>query len=208
MFRFATIAFATAALAAGSAQAVVITGHLYNTGVGAGGAALAAGNGQIDGNYTITAATHPGAAIGAAATYYNAAYAAENAGSRWIAFTGNIATIPSSPTVTQVAASKQWSAFGLPGIAPPAAQLPPPSLVRLTWLPWTARPALGVARATADTSTSSPAPVKPPVTSATVLPPSPLARSRAWGRGSIPESSKAKPPTRRSVSEALETATR
>jgi len=123
MFRFATIAFATAALAAGSAQAVVITGQLYNTGVGAGGAALAAGNGQIDGNYTITAATHPGAAIGAAATYYNAAYAAENAGSRWIAFTGNIATIPSSPGNAEVGSFDLTTSFDLTGYVPGTASI-------------------------------------------------------------------------------------
>lgn len=123
MFRFAAIAFATAALAAGSAQAVVITGQLFNTGVGAGGAALAAGNGRIDGNYTITAATHAGAAIGPAATYFNTAYAAENAGSRWIAFPGNIAAIPSSPGLAPVGFFDLTTSFNLTGFVPGTASI-------------------------------------------------------------------------------------
>ncbi len=91
MIRFATFA-AAALLTAGSAQAVVITGQLFNTGAG-----LPAGNGRVDANYTITAATHPGAVIGVAATtYVNGNYAATTADSRWIAFPGNISAIPLS----------------------------------------------------------------------------------------------------------------
>lgn len=122
MLYFAKIA-AVALLTASSAQAVVIVGELYNTGVGVGGVALAAGNGQTDGNYTITAATHAGAAIGPAATYFNAAYAAENAGSRWIAFQGNIAAIPSVVGNPDVGFFDLTTSFDLTGFVPGTASI-------------------------------------------------------------------------------------
>ena len=78
---FLTLA-ALAAVASTGASAAVVSG-LYNTGVGAGGAALAAGDGQSDANYTLISGTIPGVTTGAPAkTYYNGAYAAENLGSR------------------------------------------------------------------------------------------------------------------------------
>ena len=78
-----------AALASTGASAAVVSG-LYNTGVGAGGVALAAGDGQTDGNYTLIAGSIPGVTTGAPAqTYYNGAYAAENSGSRWISYSGS-----------------------------------------------------------------------------------------------------------------------
>lgn len=84
----AIVAAAVAGLAAGAAQAAVVSG-VYNTGLGVGGAALAAGAGQTDANYTLVSGTIPGVTTGAAAqTYYNGAYAAENAGSRWISYSG------------------------------------------------------------------------------------------------------------------------
>lgn len=89
-FTAALLAAATlATFAAGSASAVVVTG-LYNTGVGAGGVALAAGDGQVDGNYTIASTNLPGVSVGASVyTYKNPAYTAENPGSRWVAYSGS-----------------------------------------------------------------------------------------------------------------------
>src|SRR4051812_17061484 len=68
---------------AGGAHAVVVTGQLYNTGVASDGSALAAGNGQADGNYFLD----PGGPAGV--TYYNPAYATESATSRWISVDGS-----------------------------------------------------------------------------------------------------------------------
>lgn len=88
MRKLALVAAAFAAFVGSSAGAVVVTG-LYNTGLGVGGAPLAAGNGQQDANYTITAATITGVTPGSPTfTYYNTAYAAENPGSRWISYSG------------------------------------------------------------------------------------------------------------------------
>lgn len=85
MLRFAIAPLVFAALAGAPAQAVVITGQLFNTGAG-----LPATQGAVDSNYTITGGDHPGITIGAQAVrYYNTAYAAENAGSRWISFASN-----------------------------------------------------------------------------------------------------------------------
>jgi hypothetical protein len=41
---------------AGVAQAVVVPG-VYNTGLGVGGSALAAGDGQVDANYVVVSST-------------------------------------------------------------------------------------------------------------------------------------------------------
>ena len=80
---------ALAAVVSTGASAAVVSG-LYNTGVGSGGAALAAGDGQTDANYTLISGTIPGVTTGTAAkTYYNGAYAAENPGSRWISYLGS-----------------------------------------------------------------------------------------------------------------------
>ena len=86
IFKTAFAALALTLVPVGAANAVTLT-DLYNTGLAAGGGALAAGNGQLDGNYSVV----PGSVgtAGPAATYYNPAYAAENAGSRWISYTGN-----------------------------------------------------------------------------------------------------------------------
>ncbi len=79
----AAVAIAALPLAA---NAAVLT-DLYNTGLTASGGALGAGNGQSDGNYVVTPGTI--GAAGPAVTYYNTAYAAENAGSRWISYASN-----------------------------------------------------------------------------------------------------------------------
>jgi hypothetical protein len=77
------------ALASTGANAVVVTG-LYNTGLGVGGVALAPGDGQQDANYPVTASSLTGVNPGDPTfTYYNGAYAAENAGSRWISYSGS-----------------------------------------------------------------------------------------------------------------------
>lgn len=102
MIRFASFA-AVAILSASSAQAVVVVGQLYNTGVGINGAALASGNGQTDANYKITDATHAGAVVGTSAkTYYFPSYVPDDSGSRWVAFDGNIGGIPASPGLAPV----------------------------------------------------------------------------------------------------------
>ncbi len=72
----------------GAANAVVVPG-VYDTGLGVGGAALGAGNGQVDANYTITATDAPGVMIGASAlTYYNPAYLQDGPSSRIVNSTG------------------------------------------------------------------------------------------------------------------------
>lgn len=66
---------------AGAANAVVVTG-VYNTGLGVGGAALAAGDGQVDANYFVEA-------TGAhALTYYNSAYLQDSPASRIVNASG------------------------------------------------------------------------------------------------------------------------
>ena len=86
---FTKIVVTAALLAAGAAHAVVVPG-LYNTGVGPGGAPLAAGDGATDGNYVVRAGSPiPGVGAGPASTYFNTAYAAESATSRWISYSGS-----------------------------------------------------------------------------------------------------------------------
>ncbi len=73
---------------ASAAQAVVIPG-VYNTGLGVGGSALAAGDGQIDANYVVLS-SDAGATVGAhALTYYNGAYLQDGPLSRIVNFTGD-----------------------------------------------------------------------------------------------------------------------
>ncbi len=83
----AIAAFALTLAFAGAASAANVTVH--NTGLDAAGNALAAGDGQTDGNYTIVSSTLSGVNAGPAATYYNSAYVADNAGSRWISYSGS-----------------------------------------------------------------------------------------------------------------------
>jgi hypothetical protein len=82
MFKgFAAVAAVSLTLAfAGAADAATVS--VYNTGQGA-----AAGNGQADANYSIAASDF--GASGQAQTYYNPAYAAENANSRWVSYSGS-----------------------------------------------------------------------------------------------------------------------
>jgi hypothetical protein len=51
------------------AAAVVVPG-VFDTGLGVGGAALAAGDGQIDANYRVTATTDPNIVVGSNALTY------------------------------------------------------------------------------------------------------------------------------------------
>lgn len=74
---------------AGTAHAVVIPG-VYNTGLGAGGSALAAGDGQVDANYTVTATNEAGVVVGShAQTYYNSFYLQDGPLSRAVNATGD-----------------------------------------------------------------------------------------------------------------------
>lgn len=83
------MAATAAALLSGTAGAATVSG-VYNTGLGVGGAVLGAGDGQTDANYKLVSGTVPGVVTGTqAATYYNGAYVSENAGSRWISYSGS-----------------------------------------------------------------------------------------------------------------------
>lgn len=74
---------------AGAANAVVVSG-VYNTGVGTNGAALAAGDGQVDPHYVVVATNNPAVTVGAnALTYYNPAYLQDGPLSRIVNATGN-----------------------------------------------------------------------------------------------------------------------
>ena len=80
---------ATAAVFAASAASAVVVPGVYNTGLGVGGTALAAGDGQVDANYVITA-TNTNVAVGShALTYYNGAYLQDGPLSRIVNLTGN-----------------------------------------------------------------------------------------------------------------------
>lgn len=75
-------------LVAGAANAVQVPG-VYNTGLGVGGTALAAGDGQIDANYTVLSSDQTGVVAGAnALTYYNVAYLQDGPLSRIVNATG------------------------------------------------------------------------------------------------------------------------
>ena len=88
MSRFALPLAGALLTIAGAANAIVIPG-VYNTGLGVGGTALAAGDGQVDANYVIVA-TNTGAAIGNhALTYYNPAYLQDGPRSRIVNLTGD-----------------------------------------------------------------------------------------------------------------------
>ena len=88
MSRFALPLAGALLTIAGAANAIVIPG-VYNTGLGVGGTALAAGDGQVDANYVIVA-TNTGAAIGShALTYYNPAYLQDGPRSRIVNITGD-----------------------------------------------------------------------------------------------------------------------
>jgi hypothetical protein len=74
---------------AGVANAVVVPG-VYNTGLGVGGAALAAGDGQVDANYIVTSSTNAAIVPGShALTYYNPAYLMDGPLSRIVNATGD-----------------------------------------------------------------------------------------------------------------------
>ena len=82
-------ALAGALSIAGAAQAVVVPG-VYNTGLGVGGSALAAGDGQVDANYVVVSSTNAAIVPGShALTYYNPAYLADGPKSRIVNPTGN-----------------------------------------------------------------------------------------------------------------------
>ncbi len=74
---------------AGAANAVVVM-NVYNTGVGAGGAALAAGDGQVDPHYVVVSSNTSAVAVGSQAkTYYNPAYLQDGPLSRIVNGTGD-----------------------------------------------------------------------------------------------------------------------
>ena len=62
---------------------------LYNTGTDASNVALAGGDGVTDPHYLIFASTSPGFAGNQAVTYFNGAYVANDADSRWISLSSN-----------------------------------------------------------------------------------------------------------------------
>jgi hypothetical protein len=74
---------------AGAANAVVVMG-VYNTGVGANGAALAAGDGQVDPHYVVVSSNISSITAGShALTYYNPAYLQDGPLSRIVNATGD-----------------------------------------------------------------------------------------------------------------------
>lgn len=79
---------AAAALAAAPASAAVISG-LFNTGTDANNVALAGGNGVVDPHYQIIASSSPGFVGQQAVTYFNGAYASNDADSRWVSLSGD-----------------------------------------------------------------------------------------------------------------------
>lgn len=81
-------AVAATLLPANEARAAAILG-LFNTGTDASNVALVGGNGLIDPHYTILSSTSPGFDGQQARTYFNGAYAPEDANSRWISLTGS-----------------------------------------------------------------------------------------------------------------------
>jgi len=89
MSRFALPLAGALLTIAGAANAIIIPG-VYNTGLGVGGTALAAGNGQVDANYVIVSTNNPGLTVGAhALTYYNPAYLQDGPLSRIVNLTGD-----------------------------------------------------------------------------------------------------------------------
>ena len=98
--RSALAALAAVALVsvAGAANAIVISG-VYNTGLGVGGVALPAGDGQTDANYVIVSTNNPALTVGAhALTYYNPAYLQDGPRSRIVNGTGDGAGFAGSVT--------------------------------------------------------------------------------------------------------------
>ena len=88
LVRFALPLVAVAGFA-GAANAVIIPG-VFNTGLGAGGSALAAGDGQADTHYFVTSTDEFGVVVGSSAlTYYNPAYLMDGPLSRIVNATGN-----------------------------------------------------------------------------------------------------------------------
>ena len=81
-------AVAATLIAAGPAQAAVITG-LFNTGTDASNVALAGGNGVADPHYAILSSTSPGFAGGPAVTFSVPDYVANDENSRWISIAAN-----------------------------------------------------------------------------------------------------------------------
>jgi PEP-CTERM motif len=71
-----------------AAQAAPILG-LFNTGTNASNLALAGGDGVVDPHYVIQSSTSPGFAGSQAVTYFNGAYAPNDANSRWISLSAN-----------------------------------------------------------------------------------------------------------------------
>ncbi len=81
-----TIAIAASPFAASAATLT----DLYSTGVDAAGVALVGGDGTVDSHYVVSASTILGVVVGTSAkTYYNPAYAADGATSRWISYDGS-----------------------------------------------------------------------------------------------------------------------
>jgi hypothetical protein len=76
------------AFAAAPAAGATIQG-LFNTGTDANNIALVGGNGTVDPHYAIVSSTSPGFAGQQAVTYFNGAYVADDANSRWISLSGS-----------------------------------------------------------------------------------------------------------------------
>jgi len=98
-----------------SAWAVPISG-LFNTGVDASGNALAGGNGVTDPHYLVFSSTIGGVTTGVnAVTYFNSAYIANSATSRWISHSADGS--PGNGTTTF------RTTFDLTGLDPNSAEI-------------------------------------------------------------------------------------
>jgi hypothetical protein len=72
----------------GASQAAAV-GGLFNTGTNASNLALTGGNGVTDSHYIIQSSTSAGVAGQQAVTFFNSAYAPNDANSRWIALSAS-----------------------------------------------------------------------------------------------------------------------
>lgn len=88
--RVKMIAIAAVASLAGSAASADVVSGLFNTGVDASGVALVGGDGTLDPHYLVGTSDLPGVNPGdPILTYYNGAYVADDADSRWVSYSGS-----------------------------------------------------------------------------------------------------------------------
>lgn len=115
MFQFRTLSASVAALSLFGTQASAASIVLFNTGVDGSNVALVGGNGIADPHWRVFSSTSPGFAGAPAYTYYNNAYLANDANSRWVSLSG-AGTPVNNTTVYRLT-------FDLTGLNPATAQI-------------------------------------------------------------------------------------